>query len=157
VRGECLQAEVLDAKPEPSRQFDRAHDGVDGQFDVDEFGLGSQERIVETDVVRHQRATAQHTGQIVGHVGERRRPGQHLRGQPVHVGGAGVDARIEQAREAALDVAVVTDRERGDADDASLPRAEPGRLDVDDRPAGSRLGGRSAPTRAHEFEDGTAG
>ena len=59
--------------------------------------------------------------------------------------GPGSTPGIEQAGEAALDVAVVAERQRRDADDARLPGMEARRLDVDDGPAGAGLVGRPAP------------
>ena len=46
-------------------------------------------------------------------------------------------------------VATNAEGERGDADDAGLPGAEAGRLDVDDRPARAGVVCRTAPGLAH--------
>ena len=150
-----LEPQVLDAEVEAAGQFDGAHHGVDGQLGADELGLRGQERVVEAHVVRHQRAAPQHPVQFADDLAERGLPLEHLRGQAVHVRGPGIDAGVEQGGEAALDVAVVAERQRRDADDACLPRVETRRLDVDDRPARAGLGGRSAERLAHDFEDGT--
>ena len=127
-----------------------------GSSSAGQFGLGGQERVVEADVVGDQGAAAQHLDQIGGDVGEGRLAGEHLGGQAVHVGGPGVDTGIQQAGDAALDVAVVADRQCGDADDAGLPWPEAGRLDVDDRPARAGLGCRPAPGCGSQRQDGTA-
>src|SRR5690606_30412151 len=116
------------------------------QFGVDQLGLGHQERVVERDVVRHQGAPAQDVDQVVDDVGELRLTGQHVGGEAVDVGGARVDTGVEQGGDTAFDVAVVADRERGDADDPGLPGPEPRRLHVDDGPSGARLRSRAAPT-----------
>ncbi len=71
---------------------------------------------------------------------------QHLGGQPVHVGGPGVDAGIEQCVEAALDVSVVAERQGGDADDPRMSGAEARRLHIDDGPARADFGCRPGPT-----------
>ncbi len=62
--------------------------------------------------------------EVADDVAERGLTGQHLRGEPVHVRGSRVDTRIEQTVEALLDVAVVTEGQRRNADDARLPRPE---------------------------------
>ena len=72
------------------------------------------------------------------------------------MGGPGIDAGVQQAGDAVLDVAVVADRQRGDADDAGLPWSESGRLDVDDRPARAGFGSRPAPGCGSQRQDGTA-
>ena len=95
-------------------------------------------------------AAAQHLDQLGGDVGEARLAGEHLGGQAVHVGGPGIDTGVQQSGDAVLDVAVVADRECRDADDAGLPWSEPGRLDVDDRPARAGFGSRPAPGVAHK-------
>ena len=95
-------------------------------------------------------AAAQHLEQLGGDVGEARLVGEHLGGQAVHVGWPRIDTGVEQSGDAVFDVAVVADREDRDADDAGLPWAEPGRLDVDDRPARAGFGSRPAPGVAHK-------
>ena len=50
--------------------------------------------------------------------------------------------------DAALDVAVVAERQRREADDAGLAWSEAGRLDIDDRPARAGFGSRP-PQVAH--------
>ena len=127
-----------------------------GSSAVDQLGLGGQEGVVEADVVGHQRAAPQQLDQVADDVGEPRLALQHLGGQPVHMGGPRVDAGIEQAVDAALDVAVVAEGQRGDADDAGLPGPEAGRLDVDDGPACAGFGCRPAPECGSQFEDRTA-
>ena len=67
------------------------------------------------------------------------------------MGGTGVDARVEQRVEALLDVAVVAEGQRRDADDAGLPGAEARRLDVDDGPARAGFGCRPAPGFGSQF------
>ena len=114
-----------------------------------QLGLGGQERVVEADVVGDQGAPAQHLDQLLGDVGETGLAGQHLGGQAVHVGGPGIDTGVEQAVDTALDVAVVAERQRRDADDAGLAWSEAGRLDIDDRPARAGFGSRPAPGLAH--------
>ena len=135
VRGERLQPQVVDAEVQPAGQLDRAHHVVDGKLGVGELGLGGQERVVERDVVRDQRAPAQHLDHVTDDVGELRLVLQHRGGQPVHVGGAGVDAGIEQADNGLLDPAVGVEAERREADDPRLARPETRGLDVDDGPA----------------------
>ena len=97
----------------------------------------------------------QHLDQVADDVAEAGLALQHFGGQAVHVGGSGVDTGVEQRGEALLDVAVVAEGQCGDADDAGLPWAEAGGLDVDDRPARAGLVCRPAPGLAHIFEDGT--
>ena len=141
VRGERLQPQVLGPEVEATGQLDGAHHAVDRQLGLDEFGLGGQERVVEADVVGDQRAPAQQVDQVADDVAEGRLALQHLGGEAVHVRRTGVDAGVEQAGEALLDVAVVTEGQRRDADDARLPRLKTRGLDVDDRPAGTGLVG----------------
>ncbi len=149
MRCERLEPQVLDAEVESAREFDRAHGGVDRQFGADQLGLGGQEGVIERHVVGHQGAASEHTDEFVDDVGERRLARQHVGRQPVHVRRPGIDTGIEQAGEAALDVAVVAHRQSSDADDACLPRAETRRLDVDDRPACTGCGGWPTPGVAH--------
>ena len=101
--------------------------------------------------------------ELADDVAEARLARQHLGGQPVYVGGPGIDAGVQQAVEAPLDVAVVAEGQCRDADDPSLPGAEAGGLHVDDGPACAGLrppagprSCRSASTVGSRFEDGTA-
>ena len=149
VRGQRLQPQVLAAEVEPAGQLDRAHHGVDRQLHLGQFGLGGQERVVEADVVGHQGASAQHVDQVGSDVGEARLARRASRRSGRAHGWARVDTGIQQGGDAALDVAVVTEGQCGDADDAGLPRPEAGRLDVDDSPARAGFGCRPAPGVAH--------
>ena len=90
VRGERLQPQIVGAQVERPGQLDGAHDGVDGKFGLGELGLGGQEGVVERDVVRHQRAAAQHLDHVADDVGEVRLVLEHGGGQTVHVGGTRV-------------------------------------------------------------------
>ena len=128
-----------------------------GQLRPDQFGLGGQERVVEADVVGDERAVLQHVDQVADDVAEARLALEHFGGQAVHMGGPGVDAGVEQRVEAALDVAVVAERQGGDADDAGLPGAEAGGLDVDDGPARAGVRLPAGPRFGSRFEDGAVG
>ena len=145
VSRQRLQAQVGQAEIEPSGQLDGAHHVLDRQFDVHQLGLGGQKRVVEPDVVGDQRAPPQHLDEVGRHVTEGRLTGQHLGGQAVHMGGTGVDAGVQQAVQALLDVAVVAESQRRDTDDARLTGPETRRLDVHHSPAGSGLVGGSSP------------
>ena len=149
VRRQRIQPQVLGAQPEPAGQLDRAHHGVDGQFDAGELRLGGQKGVVEAHIVSDQRAATQHVDQVGDNVTETRLIGQHLGGQAVHVGGTGIDAGIEQGGDAAFDVAVVAERQGREADDARLAWSETGRLDIDDDPARAGFGSRPTPGLAH--------
>ena len=151
VRREGLQPQIVDAQIQPPGQLDRAHDGVDGKLGVGELGLRGEERVVERDVVRHQRAAAQHLDHVTGDVGELRLVFQHGGGQAVHVGGTRVDAGVEQADDGLLDAAVGVEAEHRQADDPRLTRAKARGLDIDDGPAPVRLAGR--PTPGHPVHD----
>ncbi|CAG6998989.1 hypothetical protein PICSAR14_03200 [Mycobacterium avium subsp. paratuberculosis] len=150
VRRQRLQPQVVDAQVQPPGQLDRAHHGVDGKFDAGEFGLGGEEGVVEGHVVGDQGAAAQHLDHVARDVGELRLVFQHGGGQAVHVGGARIHARVEQAHHRLLDLAAGVQPEHRKADDASLTRAKARGLDVDDGPSRVRLAGRTTPAhRAH--------
>ena len=122
-----------------------------------QLGLGGQERVVEGRRCGRRgcgRAAPRHSSPATS--AKQGCACKHLGGQAVHVGGAGIDAGVEQGGDAVFDVAVVADRQGRDADDAGLPWPEAGRLDVDDRPARAGFGSRPAPGVAHKFQDGTA-
>src|SRR5947209_8194236 len=102
-------------------------------------------RVVERDVVRHQRAAAEHLDDVTDDVAELRLVLQHGGGQPVHVGGAGVHPGVEQADHGLLDAPVCVEAERGNADDPRLTRPKPRGLDVDNGPTPARLAGRPPP------------
>ena len=145
VRGQRLQPQIVDAQVQPPGQLDGAHDGVDGQFGFGDLGLRGQERVVERDVVRHQRAAAQQLDHVTDDVGELRLVFEHRGGQAVHVGGTRVHAGIEQADHGLLDSTVGVEAQCGEADDPGLTWPEARGLDVDDGPAPVRLAGRPAP------------
>ena len=149
VPSQRLQAQVLGVQLEPTRQLHGAHHRVGRQLGPNHFGLGGQEGVVEAHVVGDECATAQKFPEGADDVAEARLALEHLGGQAVHMGGPGVDARVEQAVQRLFDVAVVTERQRRDADDAGLPGAEAGCLDVDDDPARPGFGCRPAPGLAH--------
>ena len=155
MAGQRLQPQVVGAQFEAAGQLHRAHHRVDRQFRPDHFGFGGQERVVEAHVVGDEGAAAQQIPEVADDVAETRLPFEHVGSQTVHMGGPGIDAGVEQAVEAALDVAVVAEGQCCDADDPSLPGAESGRLHVDDGPACAGFGCRPAPGLAHKRQDGT--
>ena len=63
--------------------------------------------------------------------------------------GTGVDARVEQADHRVLDIAVVVERQRGDAQYPGMTRPKTRGLHIDDHPAGACLAGRPTPGMAH--------
>ncbi len=95
--GQRLQPQVLGAQLEPAGQLHGAHHRVGRQLRTDHFGLGGQERVVEADVVGDECAAAQQLSEFADDVTEARLALEHLGGQAVHMGGSGVDARVEQA------------------------------------------------------------
>src|SRR5206468_695567 len=72
---------------------------------------------------------------------------EHLGGQPVDVGRAWIDARIEQADHGLFDATVRVQRQHREADDAGAAGLEAGGLDVDDGPSRAWLGNRPTPGR----------
>ncbi|BBZ19596.1 hypothetical protein MGAD_39310 [Mycolicibacterium gadium] len=107
--------------------------------------------------MRHQGAATQQLDQIADDVAEARLAFEHLGGQTVDMGWAGIDPRIEKRVEALFDVAVVTESQRRDADDTSVSRMETRGLHVDDGPACAIVGRGATPALTHKFEDGTDG
>ena len=133
--GQCFQPQIVEAQVESAGQFDGAHHGIDGQGRHGQLGFGCEEGIVEPGVVRHQGPAVHQFGDILGDVAESRLILEHLGGDAVHMGGAGIDARVHQADHRLLDIAHRIEGQRGNADDPGLTRAKTGRLDVDDDPA----------------------
>ncbi len=158
VRGERLQPQIVDAEVQPPGQLERAHDGVDREFGSGDLGLGGQERVVERDVVRDQRAAAQYFDHVADDVGELRLVFEHGGRQPVHVGGTRVHAGIEQADHGLLHSAVGVEAECRNADDSGLTRPKARGLDIDDGPSPVRLAGRPTPGvgSGSYAEDGTS-
>lgn len=87
MRGERLQSKIVNAELQPPAQLDRAHDGVYRQLGPGHLSLGGQERIVECDIVCHQRATTQQLNNITDDVGELWLIFEHAGRQPVDVSG----------------------------------------------------------------------
>ena len=126
-----------------------------GSSASDHLGFGGQERVIETDVVRHQGAAPEQVDQIADDVGEAGLALQHLGGQPVDMGRSGIDTGVEQCVEAPFDVAVVAKRQRRDADDPGMSWVETRGLHVDDSPACAVFGRRAAPGAAGPAAFGT--
>ena len=153
--GEGFQPQIVQAQVESPGEFHRAHDVVDGQCGRCEFGFGSQERIVELGVVGDHRAAGHQLGEVGGDVGERRLILQHLRREAVHVRGTGVHARVEQTDHRVLDIPVVIERQRGNAQYPGMTRPKARGLHINDDPASTCLAGRPAPGMAHVRKNGT--
>ena len=104
---------------------------------------------------RSRRCGRRACGPSAGRSGRRRRrrstagPASISAVRPCTWVGPGSTPGLSRRGEAVLDVAVVAEGQGGDADDAGLPGAEAGRLDVDDGPARAGFGCRPAPGLAH--------
>ena len=146
MSGQRLQPQVLEAEVEAAGQLDGAHHGVDRQLGRNQLGLGGQERVVEADVVRHQRAALEHRVEIADDVAEGRLALQHLRGEPVDVRGPGSTPGLSRLAKLPLDVAVVAQRQCGDADDAGLTRTETRTSRRRRRPSRHRRGRPACPS-----------
>ena len=73
--------------------------------------------------MRDQRAPADELDDVADDLAELRLVLEHLGGQPVDVGRARIDARIEQADHGLFDATVGVERQHREADDAGADRA----------------------------------
>ena len=96
-----------------------------------------------------------HLGDVLGDLAEGGMVLQHLGGYSMHMGGAGIHARIDQADHRVLHVAVTVECEGRDAEHPGVTGTKAGGLYVDHNPAVALCVDRPAPGVAHNRQDGT--
>ncbi len=134
VLGQRAQLEVVGTQLETAGELDRAHHRLNRQHDTGHGRFGSQERIVECDVVGHQYSALKQPNQIGGDVDETGAAFQHVTGQAMNLCRPRIHTGIEQTHNRLLNDAARRHGKGGKTYHPRCRRMQTRCLDVDDSP-----------------------